>query len=80
MNYSDPRLQLTAVFEEATEGGYTCSFEEFPDVFSEGDTLEEARANLLDALQLVLAYHREETRKVQSTSPFLREALELAAA
>lgn len=80
MNFSDLRLQLTAVFEEAPEGGYTCSFEEFPDVFSEGNTLEEAKANLLDALQLVLAYHREEAHKIQSTNPFLREALELTAA
>jgi predicted RNase H-like HicB family nuclease len=81
MDFSDLRLKLTAVFEEAPEGGYTCSFEEFPDVFSEGGTLEEARANLLDALQLVLAYHRDEAHKLQSAhSPFLREALELTAA
>jgi predicted RNase H-like HicB family nuclease len=56
-------VSLTAVFEPAAEGGFTCSFEELPEVFSEGETLEEAEANLFDALKLVLEYHREEARK-----------------
>ena len=56
-------LKLTAVFESAPEGGYTCSFEEMPAVFSEGETIEEAKENLLDALQLVLEYHRDEARR-----------------
>ena len=53
------QLTLTAFFEAAPEGGYTCGFEELPDVFSQGETLEEAKTNLFDALQLVLDYHRE---------------------
>jgi len=59
------RLKLTAVFEEAPEGGYNCGFEKLPAVFSEGETIEEAKANLLDALQLVLEYHRDEARKLE---------------
>ena len=51
-------LDLTAVYEPAAEGGFTCSFEELPDVFSQGETLEQAKTNLLDALQLVMEYHR----------------------
>lgn len=65
---SGEKLNLTAVFEPADEGGFTCCFEEFPDVFSEGETIEEAEANLLDALKLVLEYHRDEARK-QAVSP-----------
>jgi predicted RNase H-like HicB family nuclease len=57
------RLKLSAVFEAAPEGGSTCYFEEFPDVFSEGETIESTKANLHDALQLVLEYHRDEARK-----------------
>ncbi len=57
------KLKLTAVFEPAAEGGFTCQFEELPEVFSEGETLEEAKANLLDALTQVMEYHREESRK-----------------
>lgn len=76
---TDVRLKLTAVFEEAPEGGYTCYFEEFPDVFSEGEDIPEAKANLLDALQLVLEYHRDEARKKEK-GPVVREEMELAGA
>jgi hypothetical protein len=44
MSMPSPSLQLTAVYEPAPEGGFTRTFEEFPDVFSEGETLEEAEA------------------------------------
>lgn len=67
MNLDGLKLQLTAVFEPAPEGGYTCHFEELPEVFSEGETLEGAKANLLDALTQIMEYHREEGRK--STAP-----------
>jgi hypothetical protein len=58
MNPDDPRFKLTAVFEPAPEGGYTCHFEELPEIFSEGETMEEARANLWDAFEQVMAYSR----------------------
>ncbi len=43
-------LELTAVFEEAEEGGYIAFFEELPGVNTQGETLQEAKANLADAL------------------------------
>ena len=52
-------MKLTAVFEPAKEGGYTCFVEEVPAAISEGETLEEAKANLVDALKLVLQCYRE---------------------
>ena len=54
-------MKLTAVFEPAKEGGYTCFVEEIPAAISQGETLEEAKANLMDALQLVLESQRELT-------------------
>jgi len=63
MDLAELNLKLTAVFEPAAEGGYTCHFEELPEVFSEGETLEEAKANLLDALTEIMEYHREEAKK-----------------
>jgi predicted RNase H-like HicB family nuclease len=78
MNLEDLRLKLTATFEPASEGGFTCRFEELPEVFSEGETLEEAKANLLDALTQVMEYHREEARK--NTVPgAMREEFKLVA-
>ncbi len=47
-------MKVTAVFERAREGGYTCFVVEIPAAISQGETLEEAKANLLDALKLVL--------------------------
>jgi len=78
MNLDRLKFKLTAVFEPAQEGGFTCHFEELPEIFSEGETVDEARANLWDALEQVMAYHREEARK-SVTPGAMREELELAA-
>lgn len=46
----------TAVFEEVPEsdgGGYVAYAEELPGAISEGDTLEEARDNLRDAIEMI---------------------------
>ncbi len=43
-----------------------------------GENLEEAKANLLDALTEVMEYHREEARKNPSPGA-VREELQLAA-
>ncbi len=70
-------MKLTAVFEPAKEGGYTCFVEEIPAAISEGETLEEAKANLMDALHLVLQAQRELAEKNLSPGA-LRETLEFA--
>ncbi len=71
-------MKLTAIFEPAEEGGYVCWLEEMPAVQSQGETVGEARANLLDALRLSLEYLREKAR--QETSPqSLREPLDIPA-
>jgi predicted RNase H-like HicB family nuclease len=77
MNLEQLKLKLTAVFEPAPEGGYTCRFEELPEVFSEGESLEEAKANLLDALTQIMEYHREQARKSGAPGA-VREELQLA--
>jgi len=51
-------LTLSAVYEEVPEsegGGYLAYTEELPGAISEGDTTEEARENLSDAIGLLLA-------------------------
>ena len=72
-------MKLTAVFEPAEEGGYVCWLEEMPGVQSQGETLDEARAKLIDALQLSLDFLREKARQ-ESSPGSLREALEIPAA
>lgn len=61
-------MLLTAVFEEVPQaegGGYVAYVEELPGAISEGDTLDEARENLRDAISLLLEANRELTRPEQ---------------
>ena len=69
-------LSLTAVFEPAEEGGFLSRFAEFPDVFSQGESLEEAKENLYDALDLVMDYHRRQATASQPEGT-VREVVEL---
>jgi predicted RNase H-like HicB family nuclease len=50
---------FTAVYEPAEEGGYIAFVEEVPGAISQGETLEEARENLKEALELMLEVSRE---------------------
>lgn len=73
-------LDLTALFEPAPEGGFVARFAEMPEVFSEAETVEEARANLLDALQLIMDYHREQMEREENPSGnTIRQTLHLTA-
>ncbi len=51
-------MELTAVFREVREG-YIAWVEELPGANSQGATLDEARSNLKEAVQLVLEANRE---------------------
>ncbi len=71
-------MKLTAVFFPAAEGGFTALVEEIPGAISEGETIEEARENLADALRMVLECNRELARQ-QEPAESRRETMELAA-
>ncbi|MEK6781198.1 MAG: type II toxin-antitoxin system HicB family antitoxin [Bacteroidota bacterium] len=72
------KMKLTAAFEEAEEGGYIAFIEELPGVNSQGETLDEAKVNLLEALELVLQTQRELSEKELGDRKFIRELLEFA--
>lgn len=46
-----PQYRYTAVFEPALEGGYIVSVPALPGLVTEGDTIEEARAMVKDAIR-----------------------------
>lgn len=48
------RMELTAVYRRVPEGGYVASVKEIPGALTQGETLEEARANLEDAVRLII--------------------------
>lgn len=51
-------IEMTAVFEPCDEGGYIAYIQEIPGINTQGETIEEAKENLADAVNLVF----EETR------------------
>jgi len=51
-------MQLTAVYI-AVDGGYVAFVQELPGANTQGDTLEEARENLRESVELVLEANRE---------------------
>lgn len=48
-------LQLTIVYEQGDDGWVVASIPEVPGAMSQGRTRDEARANVIDALQLMLS-------------------------
>lgn len=52
-----PRMKLTAVFKQVPEG-YIAWVEELPGANTQGATLDEARANLPEAVEMVLEANR----------------------
>ncbi len=71
-------LTLSAVYEEVPEsegGGYIAYAEELPGAISEGDTLEEARENLRDAIEILLAANRELVHKTHQGKKISREKI-----
>lgn len=71
-------MNLTAVFIPVPEG-YIGFVEEIPGANTQGDTLEEARENLREAVALVLEANRELTEKAIGDQAVTRERFELVA-
>ena len=71
-------LKLTAVFEEAEEGGYIAFVEELPGINSQGESLDEAKSNLMEALELVMDTQRMLNEKNLSNKNVIREPLHFA--
>ena len=70
-------MSFTAVFQEV-DGGYIAFVEEIPGVNAQGTTLAEARENLQEALELVLAANREMARESIGSAKVIREPLKIA--
>jgi predicted RNase H-like HicB family nuclease len=52
-------IEMTAIFEPCDEGGYIAYIEEIPGINSQGETIEEAKINLTDAINLMFEERRE---------------------
>jgi predicted RNase H-like HicB family nuclease len=67
-------MELTAVFRKVREG-YIAFVEELPGANTQAATLEEARLNLKEAVQLVLAANRELAEESLKGEKVIREPL-----
>ena len=65
-------MRFTAVFEQVPEG-YIGFVEELPGANTQGATLEKARANLEEAVELVLEANRLLAEEAMEARPVIRE-------
>ncbi len=69
--------KFTAVYEQVDDW-WIAFVEELPGANTQGETLEEARNNLKEAVQLIIEANREIARKQSTGKNILREELVVA--
>ena len=72
------QMKFTAVYMKVPEG-YVAFVEELPGANTQGETLDEARVNLKEAIVLVLDANRELSEKSLEGTEVIREPLNLSA-
>ncbi len=72
-------MKLTAIYMKVAEG-YIGFIEELPGANTQGATLEEARENLREAVELVLEANRAMAEQSMEGAAVIREAFELPVA
>lgn len=72
------KAEFTALFQQVPEG-FVAFVEEIPGANAQGATLEEARANLEEAVQLVLEANRALAEEELTGGPVIRERLIVSA-
>ncbi len=71
-------MNLTAIFEKVPEG-YIGFVEELPGANAQGRTLDEARENLRDAVEMVIEANRQIAEKLIQGKSVIREPFKPAA-
>jgi predicted RNase H-like HicB family nuclease len=70
-------MKFTAIIEKGENGWYVGQVEEIPAALAQGETIEEVKDNLLDALKLILEVNKELTEKEYACKATVKEELEL---
>lgn len=60
-------FRIPLVFTPQPEGGYTVTSPVLPELITEGDTLEEAHANVRDAFEAVAELYAEQGRPLPAS-------------
>jgi predicted RNase H-like HicB family nuclease len=70
-------MPFTAIFQKVSEG-YIAFIEELPGANTQGATLEEARSNLTEAVEMVLAANRSLAEERIKGCDIIREPFQFA--
>jgi predicted RNase H-like HicB family nuclease len=70
-------MKFTAIIEQGENGWFVGQIEEVPAAISQGETIDELKVNLLDALRLILDTNKEITEKEYFGKDVIIEELEL---
>lgn len=71
-------MNYTAIIEKSDDGFYVGQVQEMPEAIAQGATIDELKKNLLNALQLVIDYQREQTLNQYKGRKIIRRKLNLA--
>ena len=70
--HKEGNRKFTILIQEESEGGYSGQCLEIPGAISQGDTLEELKKNMKEAIQLALEYLKDkatsENKKIMKIS------------
>jgi predicted RNase H-like HicB family nuclease len=72
------KMNYTAIIEKSDDGFYVGQVQEMPEAIAQGATIDELKKNLLNALQLVIDYQREQTLNQYKGRKIIRRKLNLA--
>ena len=61
------KIEMTAVFEPCDEGGFIAYVQELSGINTQGETIEEAKENLADAVNLVFEEMRATNKKIRTS-------------
>jgi predicted RNase H-like HicB family nuclease len=70
-------MKFNAIIEQGENGWFVGQVEEVPAAISQGKTLDEVKANLMDALKLVMDTNKELTEKEYLGKSFIKQEFEL---
>ena len=65
-------MEYTAIFKKMSNGWYFAQCEQLPGAMTQGKTIEEAKENLKEAIQLILECEAEDFRNQINGEKFIR--------
>lgn len=71
-------ISITAIIEKSSDGWYVGQIEEFPEVISQGKTVDELKLNLMDALKFAMEMRREKTQEQYKGRKTIRRKITFA--